>query len=248
MKNYLNFEDDVEIERPVYRIFSVARLLSIFNNRRLVLVRPKKWDDPFENFILRARASLAYDDSQGLDLTNNVYGQCWSQHPETDAMWRIYSQNKDGVKISSTPEKLLNALNRSVEGTSGNGYVGKVKYHSQKSLANLIEVAHLSSNYLYTERDMAESLLFKRFEFRHEKEVRLIYCEKEGASQSDLYSFEVNPFNLITSIVFDPRMEKDLASVYMQYIRGIGFDGSVSQSTLYEIPQLNKRISQMTPA
>ena len=75
----------------------MKRLLELFQTRHNVLVAPEKWDDPFENFILKSdRVSR-----------RGWYGQCWTWQRASDAMWRIYSGDKNGVRMRSTPAKLL---------------------------------------------------------------------------------------------------------------------------------------------
>ena len=51
-KNYLNFKDD-EVEKPLYRIMPLDYLIKVFSTRKLTLAKPFKWDDPYENFILK---------------------------------------------------------------------------------------------------------------------------------------------------------------------------------------------------
>lgn len=35
-----------------------------------------------------------------------LFAQCWSKVAESDAMWRIYSQNGLGVRVGTTNKKL----------------------------------------------------------------------------------------------------------------------------------------------
>lgn len=242
MENFINFEKESECDRTICRIFSVARLLSIIKSNSLTLVRPKKWDDPFENFILRASASVYSSRGMWRDSSNLVYGQCWSEHFETDAMWRIYSPLKDGVKISTTAFKLRNALAKEVLNESESAFIGKVDYLSQKALSGLIETAWRFNTSKLHGRALAETLLYKRVEFKHEKEVRLIYCAPDDLPDADIFSFSINPIELIDSIIFDPRMDKEVAEVYMAYLKNAGFKCIIKQSTLYEIPQLSKKL------
>ena len=79
-----------ELDQPVYRIMPVHRLLECFQKKKLVLVPPKKWDDPFENMLLSAKVVIGSGEpSDMLPTRDKVYGQCWTLHRETDAMWRI---------------------------------------------------------------------------------------------------------------------------------------------------------------
>lgn len=242
MENFINFDKESECNKPICRIFSVARLLSIIKSNSLTLVRPKKWDAPFENFILRASASVYSSREMWHDSSNLVYGQCWSEHFETDAMWRIYSPLKDGVKISTTAFKLRSALAQEVSNESQMAFIGKVDYLSQKKLAELIETAWSFNTSKLNGFSRAETLLYKRVEFKHEKEVRLIYCAPEDSPDNDIFSFKIDPITLIDSIIFDPRMDREVAEVYMAYLKNAGFDCTIKQSTLYEIPQLSKKL------
>jgi hypothetical protein len=112
--NYLNLPMS-HIDRPVYRIISVKRVIELFQRRQNVLVKPSLWDDPFENFILNSHILI-----EGRKLTlrsrNYVYGQCWTRHAASDAMWRIYSPEKNGVRIRSTPRRLAEGLAASSQG------------------------------------------------------------------------------------------------------------------------------------
>ena len=55
--NYINIDLTVK-DQYIYRIISVDRLHELFSNNQNSLVSPKKWEDPFENFILKSKARL----------------------------------------------------------------------------------------------------------------------------------------------------------------------------------------------
>ena len=55
--NFLNMRKD-EFDKHIFRVFTVDRLLEVFKDRKLTLVNPKKWDDPFENHIMNAVGEL----------------------------------------------------------------------------------------------------------------------------------------------------------------------------------------------
>ena len=61
----------------VYRIISVERLFELFDLKLNVLVKPKSWEDPFENFILQSHVKLSTGDLAKLEARNQIYGQCW---------------------------------------------------------------------------------------------------------------------------------------------------------------------------
>lgn len=79
----------------VYRVIPRHRFFELFSERKNALVLPANWDDPFENFILRSQVQTADGKIDKFLLHNKLYGQCWTLHKRSDAMWRIYSPNKD---------------------------------------------------------------------------------------------------------------------------------------------------------
>jgi hypothetical protein len=226
-------EDDLDIE--IYRVMPIQRLLEILSNKKLVLVSPDKWDDPFENLLLKSLASLPSGGVVDLirQKNNSVYGQCWTLHKETDAMWRIYSADKQGVKVKTTVRKLLDvAINSQPQPNSNLYLLGLVEYpRTQKELIKKLK-SLLSQR--TGERNIAESLLYKRHEFNHEKEVRLIYTGSDSASS--IHSIDVDPFELFEEIVFDPRLNRHIYEAYAKAVADSGFRKSVRQSVMYRPP------------
>src|SRR5215211_4029195 len=84
-KNYIHLEPD-DLDRKIYRVFSLERLLELISSKQNVLVKPLLWDDPFENFILRATAKYEGRNVH-FEAKDFLYGQCWSLNEESDAMW-----------------------------------------------------------------------------------------------------------------------------------------------------------------
>lgn len=240
MENFIFFDDARDADQSVYRIFNIQRLLQVFEYRKLALVKPKKWDDPFENFILKSKATLETGEDVTFSFSDMMFGQCWSQHKETDAMWRIYSHDKDGVKVRTTPRKLHSALSAQVANPAVSAFIGKVKYETQTTLTSMVTDRVRMHNKIFdpTGKGHAETLLFKRREFSHEKEVRLIFSGGREHATNDVFTFEIDPFNLIEEVVFDPRMDENLTSIYIAHLKNIGFTGRLSKSGLYRLPKL----------
>jgi hypothetical protein len=93
--NFLNLTEKQKDE-PIFRIITINRLFQLFETRNNVLVRPKKWDDPFETFISESITKLKFEDEKDrtVGFRDDLYGQCWTKTRESDAMWRIYSPEK----------------------------------------------------------------------------------------------------------------------------------------------------------
>ncbi len=231
--NYINIENSM-LDKPIYRIMPIHRVLQALEEEQLTLVKPKKWDDPFENALLASAFKTNSGETVSISAKDSVYGQCWTLHRETDAMWRIYSANKDGVRIASTPRKLLAALEQSSETPHTTScFIGRVTYLSKADLlTKLGGIDLLGSNGV----GIAESLLYKRKEFTHEREIRLIYSGEDGSCLNDTYSFGVNPNKAFDRLTFDPRMDPELRKAYRLAFTKKGYTGQVTTSTLYKPP------------
>ncbi|WP_105430490.1 DUF2971 domain-containing protein [Neorhizobium sp. T6_25] len=232
-RNYINLSD-IEKDKPIYRIFPIARFIQLLTTKRLTLVKPKKWDDPFENLLLSSRFAIGGEIAE-MSVRDSVYGQCWTWHRETDAMWRIYSPNKDGVRLRSTPRKLLTALKKECgEHSDVKCFIGAVEYIAKRKMERTFK----SIDIFRTDGSgIAESLLYKRTEFSHEKEVRIIYSGEDGKCTSDIFEFSLDISDTFDRILFDPRMSEDLRKSYTEAVKALGFNSEIKRSTLYDPPK-----------
>jgi len=240
-RNYINLTEKQK-DTPIYRIFPVGRFIQILTTRNLTLVKPKKWDDPFENILLSSKFKIGRELAE-VSARDSVYGQCWTWHRETDAMWRIYSPNKDGVRVKSTPRKLLESLKKACGKFSDvQCFIGGVKYIYKKDMREKFENINIFST---DGSGIAESLLYKRKEFSHEREVRIIYSGKDGECESDIFEFQIDVSKTIDRVLFDPRMSEDLRKSYIEAIKSLGYKSEIKRSSLYDPPdQLTINTSQ----
>lgn len=260
MVTYLNFLES-ELDIPLCRIITVDRLFELLVSKKNTLVSPSLWEDPFESFTSKAKIKL---DETIIIYNPRTWGQCWTTRiNETDAMWRIYTPSKNGVKIKTTARKLMDSFLISSEvsklikeadenekdrnkfndayfvpGIYTDIFLGKVKYLSIKRIIDPIHLREMFS-------ENANNILFvKRLEFKHENEFRIIldyfhsdFMNMDLHEQVFHYTFNFN--EIIDEIVFDPRMDKNLFSAYQSYIKSLGFKGKVKQSRLYSLPKYN---------
>ncbi|EKS7794454.1 DUF2971 domain-containing protein [Edwardsiella piscicida] len=231
--NYINLTEDL-LDKPIYRIMPIHRFLQLLDENKLTLVKPKKWDDPFENALLNSDFKIPGCGTASFSAKDSVYGQCWTFHRETDAMWRIYSYYKDGVRISTTPKKLLTALRTAKPlHHQVKCFIGKVSYLSKDKLLEKLQSINLLND---NGSGIAESLLYKRTAFKHENEIRLIYSVDDNTSISDIFQFHINPSDLLDNVLFDPRMDENLRSAYILAIKDKGCNIQVKRSSLYKAP------------
>ena len=229
-----------ERNTPIYRVFSMQRLLESCSAKKNTLVKPSLWDDPFENFILTAALEALNNPNPFMTVKDQFYGQCWSTLEESDAMWRIYSPDKNGVKVRTTIGKLLDALNNAPE-KNGECFIGKVSYLKDRILRKKLQDASWLSQEVVNSTTQANSLLFKRLEFEHEAEVRLLYLSNSPAT-NNLFNYFLEPRAVFDEIQFDPRISDEIFQAYKYYLEEkIGFRNPITKSQLYKLPDLSKK-------
>ncbi len=155
-------------------------------------------------------------------------------------MWRIYSPQKDGIKIKSSITKLYTALSNQVgKLATADCFVGQVEYQGKKYIQKLV----LSPEYLRkvhnddTSRSIASSLLLKRTEFSHEKEVRVLHCcsNKNRVREDNLFDIEIDPNDVFESISIDPRVGYKEFLEIKSRIKDLGYTNQIYRSRLYSL-------------
>ncbi len=234
--NFINIDLSVK-DQYIYRIISLDRLFELFSSEQNVLVIPKKWEDPFENFILKSKAKLPDGEIVDFGCRDNFYGQCWTRHKTSDAMWRIYSPSSSGVRIRTTIPKLAHSLASKLQPWQNvQCFIGKVKYLNN---ANMMEFANTVFKGKINPQayELAKTLLIKRPAFRHENEVRLLYFEKDNGTSGNIYKYDVNPHDLIDQIMIDPRLDyAEFKKVKADIKARTNFTGRILRSLLYASP------------
>lgn len=234
-KNYINIEQE-EFDIPIYRLMSIERFLFMLESKKLTLRRPHLWDDPFENILRRAIVRLKNGtDFDFESLMNCFYGQCWTLEEESDAMWRLYTPCRNGIKIKATVRKLLEAVYDSNKSNPDRKFfIGKVCYSTDNDIHSVLQDI-TSKNFVTdpTFRSQTRTLLIKPNAYKYEKEVRLIYVPESNISENEQF-FQIETNELIEEIVFDSRMERSLYDYYSRRIRSLGYSGAVRKSILYE--------------
>ncbi len=222
------------------------------------MVKPASWEDPFENFLLQAKAKIGAEVARLEGLREKLYGQSWMACAESDAMWRIYSKvptkgsrdltDEVGVKVRTKVGKLFPALfNSSNNAPELCFWAGRVNYLTQEGLNALVADNDLMESWVTdaTGKGHVQSLLIKRDAFDHEREVRLIYDANNGYDYeaNPLYFFGIDPNGVFEEIILDPRLSEQHSNEIGAAIRDAGYTGPVSQSSLYLPPQYTVTIA-----
>jgi len=253
---------NIKQETPIYKIIRYDYLLEMLNTNSLKLVSPSKWDDPYENIYLKSTKNLIMlnDDNVVTEVktinskaaVDSIYGQCWSLKPETDALWRIYSNKENiGVKIKTTVGKLFKEIynNSSKNKYKGSPYLGKVMYIQENNIKEIIEeLTRKTTNTLHGLN--LYPLLIKRKEFSHENELRLLFqvfmsdifkepkdVFKYNGNLPEIIDVKINAESLIEEIVIDPRTPIEEFQKMKIEIQSI-IPMKVIKSKLYDVPNL----------
>lgn len=245
-----------DIDKPIFRIFRQWDLQEAVRLKRLTLVPPRFWEDPFE--VIESMIGVTYQDDGvmepqvilGQDLPS-TYAQCWSATADSDTLLRAYSRvvkdprhqrnicpGDEGVKVRTTPRKLMGALLQARSSyPQASFFIGDVKYSPMEALLQNLtnEIARIGLNIFDDPANRVNLLLKKRDGFSHENEVRIgAALIKECDKSETVLSFDFDVNEVFEEITFDPRLiaferlerERDFVA--------LGFKGSFGESNLYQ--------------
>jgi len=234
----VNFLGDISRDTKIYKILERKYFFELFEGRKNALVLPSKWKDPFENVILNAEVRTASGESGKFSFHDDIYGQCWTLHTASDAMWRIYSDKKDSVRIRTTVGKLIDSLcTAQGEWADATCFIGKVDYRGEARLKNFARTIFKDG---ITTQAIARSCLVKRNAYRHEREVRLIYIEHTNEKHANgIYKYDIDPHTLIDQVMIDPRVNYEkYTSLKTHLMKRTGLsDKQIKRSLLYRQPK-----------
>lgn len=206
----------------IYRYVPVNRMLELLQKNQMAFINPRKWSDPFDNFLFRV---LEKNELEGSFL-NDICVACFTLNPHSQAYWRNYSSDTWAARLEIRTreflERLLNA--------NDNVWLGRVKYIPESELrARLKNKKGLKAALLDTSpnRTFIEFFHLKRWPFKYEDEIRvMLHCQKvkEGVKK-----LAVHAPTIVKSIRLDPRMSSEEAIVLKEYIQRFGVEATKSQ-------------------
>jgi hypothetical protein len=133
-----HFIQRINPNTPIYRIFTLERGLAAVIGKKLTLTRPSLWDDPYENALYNRKVENPEGQLVSIEaLRNSLYAQCWTEDGNSDALWRIYSPSKNGVRATTTVGKLLKAISENNGIRKAHCFIGKVNYCHQEIMDEL---------------------------------------------------------------------------------------------------------------
>ena len=225
-------------ESVLWRYIDFPRLVALLEKRALFFVRADRLGDPFEgsyskmNQTLRPGLYLGKIPEEKLGelrvytshLRRFTLISCWHERAsESEAMWRLYSREQDGIAIKTTFESLKDSL-RCTE----NVYIGRVAYVDYNT--KFIREDNLFGPYLC-----------KRESFEHEREVRAVIAkwtqgDEPIVMQKDIcdvgMDFDVDLDRLVQEVVVDARADDWVFDLVQAIVAKYKLDAPVTRSAL----------------
>lgn len=246
-KCVLNFDEGTDFNTPIHRVFPIDRLLQLFNQQKNTLVKPQMWDDPFENLVFQQTAKTKAGQEVNFDkIRECLYGQCWTLNTaETDALWRIYSPGKNGVRVKTTLKKLWDGFyDEHHRWAMISFFIGKIIYETGDEIKKYFEdPTNLTEIFSTSGMGVIDTLLVKRKEFEHENEVRLVFRanDEEYDITKNIYQYDFDPINMFDELLFDPRFDNGIFEVMKNEFSRRGFTNPIKKSTLYQAPKFDMK-------
>jgi hypothetical protein len=194
----------------IYRFLPLERLLETLQTSKLTFVSPKKWNDPFDNFLFRQEVK---NEDTFLD---KLFVLCFTHNSHSQAYWKTYAKEGYCVRIKIKTKEFLSLLlnNKSLI------LLGKMKYLNEtKIVEELQQTVGLKES---IEKDKINDLfiktfLLKRRPFKYEEESRIIV--QNIPSKSGIRKLSINLSYIVKDIYLDPRMEKYETLAWKDYLQ-----------------------------
>lgn len=221
---------------PVFRIIPFEYLIDMILNKYLWISPVSSWEDVYENFLAKVKFKFQGSPISLKEYIPCFFGQCWSLQNSSDAMWRIYSSDLKGVRITTRIDKLIESSKEELDYEDFSTeirLIGKVNYLNEQSIRTSIEKLSFSD---LGPQIMRESFFIKRLAFEHESEIRLVIQKTVKENEEYLRShlkLNIEPNDFIDEIQFDPRITQNVFKNYETIIRNLGFKNKISKSSLY---------------
>lgn len=232
----------------LYKYFSIKNLGYLIDNSKLYIDKIDSWEDCYENFFLKCNFIKDGYNVEADNLIPGVFGQSWTTKKESDAMWRIYSNDKCGIKIKTTAKKLFKVYYIDDE-CMANTWFGKVKYDSMQDIINSVE-GKIKQQMLYEvfQYTFPETEFMKRTEFWHEEEFRVVVMldsqriNKHKGCRRLAYNIDVSDF--IDEFCLDPRLSDTEFDEQKEKLIKLGVNGNkIIKSNLYDFKPYTFKIS-----
>lgn len=216
-------DKDITDSTIIYRYFSFEAFVNLIETGKLTFAKVSTWEDPWENILSNYELHIGGKASAPLYSADQYFfGQCWTLKEESDAMWRIYSPSKCGVKVASTVGQL-----RKLNGVR---YIGVSKVRYYKDVQDLMNMVQQDNSWGHTAR-------YKRVDFSHEEEIRILIHPQDSTGEDFhdcTHANLVMPIaEFLNQVQIDPRAPAWVENMIKSYCNRILPSTNVIKSDLY---------------
>lgn len=173
-KEHIDFKNPRNLATKVWRFVDFTKFVSMLENQSLYFARSDKLDDPFEGAftkfdLVQLQSDETIEDGVKKAQIQNAtdiqkyypktrFLNCWSMNEyESAALWKIFTNNNQGVAIQSTFQKFTECFSKSDQTI----HVGQIDYLDYDNDS-------FGTNNVYL------PFLHKRKSFEYEHEIRAI--------------------------------------------------------------------------
>lgn len=223
-------------QQKCWRYFKTDRFIDSIENGHMYFASANEFEDVFEGSALIINTSNhSVPEDSNFTMINNAFKQlqrltkinCWHKADyESDAMWKIYAQNKKGIAITTTPEKMQQAFK---------AYRIKPEYCEEDLYIGNVEYIDLVSQRIND--TMLGTYFHKHLVYAYENEIRLSIslrtAEEFGVRVPEKGIFVlVDYLKLIDSIIVGPNVDVKDRKKIQQIMQKIGLESKVRDSCL----------------
>ena len=214
-ENGLVIDKSLTSDIKLYRYMTLSKFIAMVENGEMCLTLIKEWEDVWEY------PNMQYNDVNSNNERADLFGQSWSLEGISDALWEIYSKDREGILIQTTIEKfkLLNGFKF--------GILSPVFYYD-----NMEEAKRAVEAVEPKEKVFAPGLL-KRKAYKHEKEVRLLTLNYENPQRDVKHiKFSLDLIDFIENIIIDSKASNWYVDTIKKYCCKAGFRKIPTKSDL----------------
>lgn len=231
----------------LYKFIPFKYLKRIVENGNMPIKRIDGWEDCYENYFLKNRFVVGVEQYDLKKISRRFYGLCFSTLPESDALWRIYSDvsglitgradalDNVAIRVRVSPRQLYQMVPVRVD-VSGVSNVQRVEYKTKDEIEKAINAAnpYTLDTLTYSIRD---SFYTKRLEFSHEKEARYVFVTNRY-HKSNTIEMSLNPLAFFEEFTVDPRLNRNQYVAVRRELEMLRIPAArINQSELYHFDQ-----------
>jgi len=205
----------------IYRYLPMEYLLDTLQKKHMVFVNPNKWNDPFDNYLFKL-AEKEFQES----FTSSLFCQCITLNPHSQAYWKTYGGNGFAARLKIKTKEYLDVI----KATQPQFWIGKMEYINEKELIERLKNTpnlrmDLSSKTVTD--NFLEAFFLKRKPFEYEDEIRLLI--QSSSTKEKLKMISNNNTETLKEVRLDPRMGKNEAKAWKEYLKQFGIKVTKSQ-------------------